>query len=129
MVVRIQSAGWAGWETHWVLTMKKKCEKRPTVRWIFGTNLVFCSIIILAAMRENLSSGFPTKWDSNRPAKLQRLARKLKFRLLQVWMWYFPKSEKTKALISLHCLVWACVVRNPLKPGFLATRPIQQIWS
>ena len=45
---------------------------------------------------ENLSSGFQTKWDLNQPAQLQRLARKLKFRLLQVWMWCFPKSEKRR---------------------------------
>ena len=29
----------------------------------------------------NLSSGFPAKWDSNPSVQLQRLARKLKFRL------------------------------------------------
>ena len=29
---------------------------------------------------KNLSSGFPTKRDSNQPAQLQKLARKLKFR-------------------------------------------------
>ena len=31
--------------------------------------------------RENLSLGFPSKWDSNQSHQLQRLARKLKFRL------------------------------------------------
>ena len=36
---------------------------------------------IWATSRENLSSGFPTREDSNRPAQLQRLARVLKFRL------------------------------------------------
>ena len=30
-------------------------------------------------MKENLSSGLPTKGYSNQPAQLQRLARKLKF--------------------------------------------------
>ena len=34
-----------------------------------------------ASSRQNLSSGFPTKQDSNRTAQLQRLARKLKFHL------------------------------------------------
>ena len=29
--------------------------------------------------RENLSSGFPTQWDSNQSAQLHRLARQLKF--------------------------------------------------
>ena len=37
--------------------------------------------IIRAATRENLSSGFPTKQDSNQSSQLQRLARKFKFRL------------------------------------------------
>ena len=36
---------------------------------------------ILASSRENLSSAFPTKRDSNQPAQLPRLARKLKFLL------------------------------------------------
>ena len=34
---------------------------------------------IWAGMRENLSSGFPSKRDSNQSPELQRLARKLKF--------------------------------------------------
>ena len=40
---------------------------------------------IWATSRENLSSGFATRWDSNRPAQLMRLARVLKFRLDQVY--------------------------------------------
>ena len=32
-----------------------------------------------ATSRKILSSGFPTKWDSNQPAQLQRLPRVLKF--------------------------------------------------
>ena len=39
-----------------------------------------------ALLRENPSTVFPTKRDSNQPAQLQRLARKLKFCLLQVLM-------------------------------------------
>ena len=38
-------------------------------------------IINWASSRENLSSGFPTKRDSDRSPQIQRLARKLKFRL------------------------------------------------
>ena len=34
-----------------------------------------------ASSWQNLSSGFLTKWESNKPAQLQRLARKMKFRL------------------------------------------------
>ena len=36
-----------------------------------------------ATSRENLFSGFPEKEDSNQSAKLQRLARKIEFRLKQ----------------------------------------------
>ena len=48
-----------------------------------------CKIITLVesiqkAMRQNLSFGFTTGWDSNQPAQLQRLALKLKFHLQQV---------------------------------------------
>ena len=35
---------------------------------------------IWASLRQNQSSGFPTKRDSNQSHQLQRLARKLKFR-------------------------------------------------
>ena len=33
---------------------------------------------------------------SNQSPQLQRLARKLKFHLQQVYIWYFPKSEKQR---------------------------------
>ena len=39
------------------------------------------SQLIGASLRENLSLGFPMKRDSNQLAKLERLARKSKFRL------------------------------------------------
>ena len=43
-------------------------------------------IIIWASSRENLSSGFPTKRVLNQSPQLQRLARKLKFHLYQVYI-------------------------------------------
>ena len=43
------------------------------------TNQILDSYVNLAASKQNLSSGFPTKWYSNQPAKLQRPARKLKW--------------------------------------------------
>ena len=46
-----------------------------------------------ALAQPNLSSGFPTKWDSNQSPQLQRHARKLKFRSKQVWIRYFSISE------------------------------------
>ena len=42
---------------------------------------VLLNILIWASTRQNLSSGIPTKRDSNPSPQLQRLARKLKFRL------------------------------------------------
>ena len=46
----------------------------------------YCRGIIRASSRENLSSGFPTKRVSNQSPQLQRLARKLQFHLLQVYI-------------------------------------------
>ena len=42
---------------------------------------LFSGCLYLASPRENLSSGFPAKRDSNQSHQLQRLARKLKFHL------------------------------------------------
>ena len=49
-----------------------------------------------ASSRQYLSSGFPTKRDSNQSPQLQRLARTLKFRLKQVEIWYLPVSEEQR---------------------------------
>ena len=47
-----------------------------------GASCMACSFIFnWTSSRENLSSGFPTRLDSNRPSQLQRLARGFKFRL------------------------------------------------
>ena len=50
--------------------------------------------IIWASTREDLSSGFPTMQDSNQPAQLQRVARELKFRVLQVYQLYLQEGEQ-----------------------------------
>ena len=50
--------------------------------------------VVWASSRENLSSGFATKVDSNRPAQLQRLARGLKIWLYQVEVLYYPGSKQ-----------------------------------
>ena len=47
------------------------------------TVIQYFSKTIWAAVRENLSSVFPTKRHSNQSPQLQRLARKLKFRVKQ----------------------------------------------
>ena len=64
--------------THYFhLTSPNQDGKQPYGRWCNKTCL----------------RGFPTKWESNRSPQLQRLARILKIRLLQVKIWYFPISE------------------------------------
>ena len=45
--------------------------------------------IILALPWENLSSGFATRMDSNRPAQSQKLGRGLKFREQNVEVLYY----------------------------------------
>ena len=60
-----------------------------------GINVVFtcarsdyynaCLAITWASTQQNLSSVFPTKRVSNQSLQLQRLARKLKFHLQQVY--------------------------------------------
>ena len=59
--------------------------------------------IIWASSRQNLSSGYPTKRDSNQSPKLQRLARKLKFHSWQVSLdMLLFKKRKTKAQTGLR---------------------------
>ena len=54
----------------------------------------FQGAIIWASSRENLSSGFATRRDTNRPAQPQKLARVFKFRLQQVEVLNYPGSEQ-----------------------------------
>ena len=70
--------------------------------------------------------GVSNKARSNQPAKLQGLARNLKFRLLQVMILHFPISELTGAEQSgrMRRLVCAFVVSKLQKTGFLALRPM-----
>ena len=71
----------------------------------------FSTDIIWASMRQNLFSGFLTKPVSNQYPQLQRLARKLKIRLLEGYIRFFLKKRITKALIRLGgCAVWSAPV-------------------
>ena len=66
------------------------------VLYVFG-------IIIRAATRENRSSGFPTRSDTNRPVQSQKQARSLKFldlRRREIHTLSTICVAKTKALIS-----------------------------
>ena len=68
--------------------------------WIvFGSSLPSSTkqIVVRAApTQQNRSSGFPTKRDANKFPQLQRLARKVKFRLWQVLIWHFPINEQQR---------------------------------
>ena len=90
--------------------------------------LLQLSAIIWALSGENLSSGFPTKWYSNQPAQLQRLARKSKYRLLCSQSRYdtFQKANNKGAdqTARMRRLVCAFVVCKPPNTGFLESRPI-----
>ena len=75
---------------------------------------------------QNLSSGFLKNRDSNRSSELQRLARILKFCLKHKFRYAtFQKANNKGAdqTARMRRLVCACVVRKPLKTGFLASRP------
>ena len=63
--------------------------------------------------RENLSSGFPTRSDTNQAVLSQKMARGLKFLIKEVEGLYY--LVKTKVLIS-------CTVTYAKKNGFLMTR-------
>ena len=97
--------------------------------WLFG--------IIWASLWEKLFSGVggggggggvgvSTKSVSNQSPQLERLAWKLKFHLQQVYIWYFPKSKKKKALIRLRgCAGWSAPVlfTNLGRQGFSRRGP------
>ena len=58
------------------------------------------------------------------PAQLQRLDRKLKIRMWQVWILYFPKAKNKGAdqTSRMRRLVCAFDVRKPPKTALLASR-------
>ena len=51
-------------------------------------------------MQENWSSRFPTRPDTNRPAQSQKMARSLKFRILEEEELYYPYSKEADYLCS-----------------------------
>ena len=54
------------------------------------------SIIIGPRRDKTCLRGFRQSGIQNQPPQLQRLARKLKFRMLQVYIWNFPISEQQR---------------------------------
>ena len=64
-----------------------------------------------ASTRQNLSSGFLTKRDSNQSPQLQRLARNFKISLVASLEMILSKTRITKALISLRgCAGWSAAL-------------------
>ena len=72
-------------------------------------------------MQENRSSGFPTRFDTNRPVQSQKQARGLKFRLkVEEELYYL--CGKRKVLISCAAtaqLICVFVFAYAKKYGFL----------
>ena len=66
-------------------------------------------------LQENLSSGFPRKRVSNQSPQLQRLARKLKFHLKQVYIWYLFEKLRTQGFSrrGLYDMYKLCFKKNP----------------
>ena len=73
-------------------------ETKPKDRFSpVKTHLIIMSVLIRAATRENRSSGFPTRCDTNRSVQSQEQARGLKFRLYVEEILYYPSSENKGA--------------------------------
>ena len=81
-----------------------------------------------AASPQNLSSGFPTKWESNQPAQLQRLYRKNEISPVASLRMKLSKKRTTKALIRLRgCAGWSAPVlfATPQRQVYSRRGPIQ----
>ena len=106
------------------VSLKPFCWATEGSRSLDSIGMAVAAIgIIRASSRENLSSGFSTRYDSNRPAKQQKLARSLNFRIYKKEVLYYLGSEQQRcwsdcadAQADLHlcCLHMA-------KTGFLMT--------
>ena len=60
---------------------------------------------ICASSRENLSSGFSTRSDSNQPAQLEKPARTMKLQILKLEMLYHLGSEQQRCWSD--CAGWS----------------------
>ena len=94
-----------------------------------SVNVFLCSpycFTIWASSRENLSWGFMSRVDSNRPVQPQKLGRCAKFWIQKLEVLYFPDSEQQRcwsdcadAQADLRLFCW-----HRAKTGFLMTRLI-----
>ena len=88
------------------------------LRLAAGHAIIFANIG-WASTRQNLSSGFPTKRDSNQSPQL--LPRRSKLRVASLENANDKGADQSAR--SMCMLVCAFVVRKPRKTGFLASRP------
>ena len=81
--------------------LKLQTSEYRELETIRETSLAYESRYILsdikAATRENRSSGFPTRSDTNRPVQFQKTSRRLKFRFYEEEKLYYPCSENKGA--------------------------------
>ena len=70
------------------MLQKKEKENQDSIK---------IELIIRAATRENRSSGFPTRSNTNRPVQSQKQARSSKLRILEEEKLYYPCSENKGA--------------------------------
>ena len=98
-------------------------EHQKLYNWLHltaGQAMIFPNIS-WASTRQNLSSGFPTKRDSNQSPHLLRLPRRSKIRIASLENANDKGADQS--VRSMRMLVCAFVVRKPPKTGFLASRP------
>ena len=74
--------------------------------------------------RQNLSSGYPTRSDTNRAVQRQKMARELTFRIkIEEGLCYLCSENKGAIFAVTAQLIWAFVFAYMQKGGFLMTRP------
>ena len=100
-------------------------EGQKLYNWLHlaaGHAIIFANISWASTRaRQNFSSGFPTRRDSNQSPHLQRLPRRSKLRVASLENANDKGAEQSAR--SMRMLVCAFVVRKPPEIGFLASRP------
>ena len=113
------------WTVDW---MEKSCLAHAHWHRNSQTKTKSGSVICLAQYisHENLSSGFPTRSDTNRAVQPQKMARGLKFRIYIEEGLHYPCSENKGAdQLRSHCAVDLLLCfRICKKSRFLMTRLI-----
>ena len=98
-------------------------EGQKLYNWLHsaaGHAIIFVNIS-WASTLQNLSSGFPTKRDSNQSPHLQRLPRRSKLRVTSLENSNDKGADQSAR--SMRMMACAFVVRKPPKTGFLTSRP------